>query len=180
MVRRVAMVMVLGLSLINPIRAPAAADAGLADSDQAAIRTAVESQLAAFQRDDGAAAFSYAAPAIQEKFGTPENFEGYRVTGLLDRLRARLSPARGGVPRDRRPRGRADPGGSFGRSERHRLSCLLPDAAAAGRAMADRWLYSAAHRRSGDIKRALPLGAQDPQAARHFGASPTGEKPSAT
>jgi hypothetical protein len=72
--RRVAMVMVLGLLLINPIRAPAAADAGLANRDQAAIRTTIESQLAAFQRDDGAAAFSYAAPSIQEKFGTPENF----------------------------------------------------------------------------------------------------------
>ena len=57
-VRRVAMVMVLGLSLINPIQAPAAADAGVADRDQAAIRTTVESQLAAWAspQPDGSAA----------------------------------------------------------------------------------------------------------------------------
>ena len=51
---------------------------------RAAVRRVVERQLLAFQRDDGEEAFSYAAPAIQQHFGTPENFmrmvrEGYRA-----------------------------------------------------------------------------------------------------
>lgn len=40
----------------------------------AAIRLVIEQQLAAFQRDDGAEAFSYAAPGIQRRFQTPEIF----------------------------------------------------------------------------------------------------------
>ena len=43
-------------------------------ADAAAVRAVIEAQLAAFQRDDGAAAFSYAAPAIQQQFGTAEAF----------------------------------------------------------------------------------------------------------
>lgn len=46
----------------------------LPDSDRAAIREVIERQLQAFQRDDGAAAFSYAAPGIQSKFASPEAF----------------------------------------------------------------------------------------------------------
>lgn len=46
----------------------------LPEADQAAIRRAIEGQLQAFQRDDGAAAFSYATPTIQEKFQSPEMF----------------------------------------------------------------------------------------------------------
>lgn len=42
--------------------------------DAAAIRQVIEGQLAALQRDDWAHAFSYAAPIIQEKFGSPEGF----------------------------------------------------------------------------------------------------------
>ena len=52
--------------------------------EQAAIRTVIESQLAAFQRDDGAGAFSFASPTVQAKFRTPEIFmtmvrSGYRA-----------------------------------------------------------------------------------------------------
>ena len=42
--------------------------------EAAAIRSVIEQQLAAFQRDDGAEAFSYAAPGIQRRFQTPEIF----------------------------------------------------------------------------------------------------------
>lgn len=58
------------------LTAPAAAQAplDLPAPDRAAIRTTIESQLAAFQRDDGAAAFGFATPNIQAMFGTPENF----------------------------------------------------------------------------------------------------------
>ena len=50
--------------------------------DAAAIRAVISDQLAAFRRDDGEAAFAFAAPAIREKFGDAANFlrmvrEGY-------------------------------------------------------------------------------------------------------
>ena len=41
---------------------------------QGAIVAVIQSQLQAFQRDDGAAAFSYASPTIRAKFGTAEIF----------------------------------------------------------------------------------------------------------
>jgi len=56
----------------------------LPDSDRAAIREVIERQLQAFQRDDGAAAFAFAAPGIQSKFASPEAFmdmvrDGYQA-----------------------------------------------------------------------------------------------------
>ena len=39
-----------------------------------AVRAIVEAQLAAFAADDAKRAFSYAAPAIREMFGTPDRF----------------------------------------------------------------------------------------------------------
>jgi hypothetical protein len=42
--------------------------------DQAAIRQVIQAQLDAFQRDDGAKAFSYATPMIQQRFGDSRNF----------------------------------------------------------------------------------------------------------
>lgn len=39
-----------------------------------AIVAVIQAQLDAFQRDDGATAFSYAAPGIKQQFGNPENF----------------------------------------------------------------------------------------------------------
>ncbi len=46
----------------------------LAEGDRAAIVSVIERQLAAFRRDDGREAFSYASPEIQERFGTAERF----------------------------------------------------------------------------------------------------------
>jgi hypothetical protein len=51
------------------------------DAAARAIRAVIERQLDAFQRDDGAEAFSYASPDIQEKFGTVENFMNMVKTG---------------------------------------------------------------------------------------------------
>ncbi len=66
----------LWLVVLVLLAAPAAAQAplDLPAPDRAAIRTIIESQLAAFRRDDGAAAFGFATPNIQAMFGTPENF----------------------------------------------------------------------------------------------------------
>src|SRR5262245_64909568 len=52
---------------------PAAAqDAPPAEAE--AIHDVIQSQLDAFQRDDAAAAYSYAAPSIKQMFTTPEIF----------------------------------------------------------------------------------------------------------
>ena len=43
-------------------------------SEDEAIRDVILRQLRAFQRDDGPTAFSFTAPQIQLKFGTPDIF----------------------------------------------------------------------------------------------------------
>jgi hypothetical protein len=78
--RFAALVLMAGLAVLLA-RAPSAADLDLAERDQTAIRTTIQSQLAAFQRDDGASAFTYAAPSIQQQFGTPANFMNMVRTG---------------------------------------------------------------------------------------------------
>lgn len=46
----------------------------LAKSEREQIRSVIEQQLAAFQRDDAAIAFSFASPGIQEQFQTADLF----------------------------------------------------------------------------------------------------------
>lgn len=46
----------------------------LTAADRTAIRTVIERQLAAFRREDATAAFAFASPEIQAKYGTPEYF----------------------------------------------------------------------------------------------------------
>lgn len=48
----------------------------LAPADRAAIEAVIAGQIEAFRRDDGPAAFAFAAPGIQAMFGTPERFMG--------------------------------------------------------------------------------------------------------
>ncbi len=50
------------------------ASAQMADADRDSIRTIIESQLGAFQRDDGDTAYSYASPMIQGLFPTVDGF----------------------------------------------------------------------------------------------------------
>ena len=50
----------------------AAADAGAGDA--AAIHTLIQSQIDAFRRDDGTAAYGYASPAIKNIFPTVDDF----------------------------------------------------------------------------------------------------------
>lgn len=53
----------------------AAARAGdVADEDRAQIKSVIERQLAAFARDDAAAAFGFASPGIQRHFGSADTF----------------------------------------------------------------------------------------------------------
>lgn len=46
----------------------------ITNSDRTTIRSVVEQQLQAFQKDDAAGAFAFATPGIQEQFHTAENF----------------------------------------------------------------------------------------------------------
>lgn len=54
--------------------ASAAQDAQIAPSTAQSIRTVIESQLQAFQRDDAVKAFSFASESIRKMFVTPDNF----------------------------------------------------------------------------------------------------------
>lgn len=61
----------------------AASEKPLEAGDAEAIRIVIEHQLQAFRADDGQEAFSYASPAIQSIFKTPDTFmsmvrAGYR------------------------------------------------------------------------------------------------------
>src|SRR3954470_20734542 len=46
----------------------------LGDADTAAFRRIISDQIAAFNADDGAKAWSYAAPSIKQIFPTPDVF----------------------------------------------------------------------------------------------------------
>ncbi len=61
----------------------------LSDADRSSIREVIESQLAAFQRDDGARAFSYASPTVRRQFVTPERFMHMVRTGYAPVYRPR-------------------------------------------------------------------------------------------
>src|SRR5882672_2758946 len=64
---------VLGFGVV--LAAPdLAAQHNLSDTDRAEIRAVISRQIAAFQRDDAAEAFSLASPGIQSTFRTAENF----------------------------------------------------------------------------------------------------------
>jgi hypothetical protein len=72
----------LGL-IISLTTAAQAQQPDVSPADQAAIREIIQSQVDAFRRDDGAAAFGYASPMIQGMFGQSDVFmemvrQGYR------------------------------------------------------------------------------------------------------
>jgi hypothetical protein len=52
----------------------AAADDGIAPADAVAIQRVIQGQMDAFKIDDWTAAFAYAAPAIRQKFQSPQIF----------------------------------------------------------------------------------------------------------
>lgn len=69
---------------------PALAGEAVSDEDAARIRGVIEKQLDALQRDDWAEAFSYAAPYLRKKFGTPDTFRRMVMGGyaIVHRPRA--------------------------------------------------------------------------------------------
>ncbi len=66
---RFAIVLPLAMSAAKAVRAEP-----VSDEDRKAVRVVVEAQLAAFQADDAKRAFSYAAPAIRDMFGSADRF----------------------------------------------------------------------------------------------------------
>jgi hypothetical protein len=64
----------MGLALLLSTSLATAAPLQISSDDRAAIRQVIAQQLEAFKRHDARAAFEYAAPAIQELFGSPERF----------------------------------------------------------------------------------------------------------
>ena len=75
MINRWVIAAVLALLVVPTLLcAPPARAADVDGASATAIRQVIQDQLAAFQRDDGAEAFSYASPGIQSMFQTPEIF----------------------------------------------------------------------------------------------------------
>ncbi|WP_119419982.1 DUF4864 domain-containing protein [Desertibaculum subflavum] len=77
------------LTVAAGLPAAFAAEAELSGADRAAIERTIRGQIEAFGRDDAAAAFAFAAPAIREMFGTPENFLGMVRNGYAAVYRPR-------------------------------------------------------------------------------------------
>src|SRR4051794_32677678 len=68
-------VLLLAIALVAPQLAWAEdPPSAVATPDQQAIRQVIEAQLDAFQHDDGAKAFGFATPSIQQKFGDAATF----------------------------------------------------------------------------------------------------------
>ena len=82
-------VFLLVLLALAPGARAADALAGVGEADRAAIREVVRSQLAAFQRDDGAAAYAFASPMIQQMFPSVEVFMSMVRTGYVPVYRPR-------------------------------------------------------------------------------------------
>ena len=76
-----ALVRLLGIFLLLAVVAAGPAGAQTSETDQAAIRQVIQSQMAAFQKDDGATAYGYASPTIQQKFGNADIFMQMVKTG---------------------------------------------------------------------------------------------------
>ena len=66
-----------------------AADPPVSPADRAAIRDVVQSQLDAFQKDDGERAFSFASPTIRSMFMTSTNFMDMVKSGYAPVYRPR-------------------------------------------------------------------------------------------
>jgi Domain of unknown function (DUF4864) len=67
--RRLLLVLASVMALLSPAWAQS-----LSDSDRSAFQSVIEGQLQAFQTDDGAKAYGFAAPMIRQIFPNPDVF----------------------------------------------------------------------------------------------------------
>jgi hypothetical protein len=82
MIKAACRVFLFAIALVLPgLAAAEDAPSSLTAPDQQAIRAVIAAQLDAFRHDDGATAFGFASPAIQQKFGDPGNFMAMVKTG---------------------------------------------------------------------------------------------------
>ena len=81
--------LVLLLVLASAWLVPASHAQDLSAADRGAIRAVISDQLAAFQRDDGDAAFALASPNIRTQFGSVGNFMDMVRTGYKPVYRPR-------------------------------------------------------------------------------------------
>lgn len=72
--RRLRATLTLGIGALLAALSLAAPAADLDEREARAVRTVIEAQLDAFAADDAERAFSYAAPAIRERFGDAPRF----------------------------------------------------------------------------------------------------------
>ena len=70
---------VLAFLVLSALSSPVAAYAG--DAEIKAAQSVVDSQLRAFQSDDGATAYSFASPTIKQMFPTMETFMSMVTNG---------------------------------------------------------------------------------------------------
>src|SRR5262249_11077933 len=75
------LIRVLGIVSVLAVFAVGPAEAQTSDVDKAAIRQVIQSQIAAFQKDDGPTAYGDASPTLQEKFVNPDIFMEMVRTG---------------------------------------------------------------------------------------------------
>ena len=76
-----ALVRWLGILAVVMAFAVGSARAQTSDVDQAAIRQVIQSQMAAFQKEDGPTAYGYASPTIQQRFVNADVFLEMVKTG---------------------------------------------------------------------------------------------------
>lgn len=74
MARVISLLAALFCLLTGPAHGADEAVGRLSFADRIAIRQVVSAQLAALRHDDATLAFSYASPAIRQRFGTADNF----------------------------------------------------------------------------------------------------------
>ena len=90
-----ALTRLLGLLALFALGMGGPAAAQSADADALVIRQVIESQMAAFQRDDGPGAYAFASPTIQQKFGSADIFMEMVRTGYAAVYRPRTVEFRG-------------------------------------------------------------------------------------
>ena len=100
-------------------------------ADRAAIEGVIRDQIAAFRRDDGAAAFALASAGIQAAFGTPEAFMGMVRQGYQPVYRPRQVRFGEVVMRDWGPEQRVFVVGPDGQAQRAPPPPALSTASAA-------------------------------------------------
>ena len=93
----------LGILLLGAAAAGAQETTALAADEARAIRAVIQSQLEAFRRDDGAAAFAHASPGIRDRFGSAETFmamvrQGYAPVYRPREVEFLEAALRGGTP----------------------------------------------------------------------------------